>query len=76
MARSRLRVYFGPDDVAEPNLTAKRHMVTVSLKDLAPLLVDAARTQRAWMNDFQEEEVTITEDLYEILQVYAAMRAA
>lgn len=76
MARSRLRVYFGPDDMAEPDLTARRRLVTVALKDLAPLIVDAARTQRAWLKDFNDEEVTISEDLHEILQAYAAMRAA
>lgn len=76
MARSRLRVYFGPDDVAEPDLTARRRMVAVPLKDLTALLVDAARTQRAWLKDFNDEEVTISEDLHEILQAYAAVRAA
>jgi hypothetical protein len=40
------------------------------------LLVDAARTQRAWLKDFNDEEVTISEDLHEILQTYAVMRAA
>ena len=76
MAHPRLRVYFGPDDVAEPDLQARRRTVAVLLRDLAPLLVDAARTQRVWLKDLGEDEVTISEDLYEVLQAYVALRTA
>ena len=77
MARNRLRVYYGPEDVltAPPQEgSAARQMVTVPVSDVLPLLVEAARTRRAWLDDFAGDEMTISSDLYEVLLAYQHFR--
>ena len=84
MARNRLRIYYGPDEaayeqpstlaIAAETLPAPRHSVTVPLEEVLPLLVDAVRSNRSWLNDFQDEEITISSDLYEVLMAYQHFR--
>lgn len=75
MARSRLRVYYGPESA--PATVHHEHdpaKVTVPLGDVLPLLVDAVRHQRAWLGDFMQDDVTISTDLYEVLLAYRHYR--
>jgi len=72
MARSKLRVYFGPEDSVEAEKTEPK--VTVPLAEIFPLLSDALRSQRAWLRDFQDDEITISSDLYEVLLAYQHFR--
>ena len=72
MARNRLRIYYGPEEpatlaIAAETLPAARHSVTVPLDEVLPLLVDAVRTNRSWLDDFRDEEITLSSDLYEVL---------
>lgn len=48
--------------------------VRVRLGDLFPLLVQAHRGNYLWLNDFEDDEVCITEDLYEILRAFRSYR--
>ncbi|QDV67453.1 hypothetical protein Poly24_11530 [Rosistilla carotiformis] len=48
--------------------------VTVSVGDLVPLLVDAWETDRNWLRDFCKDEVSVSEDLYEVLLAYHQIR--
>ena len=48
--------------------------VTVSVGDLVPLLVDAWETDRNWLRDFCRDEVSVSEDLYEVLLAYHQIR--
>lgn len=48
--------------------------VTVSVGDLVPLLIDAWETDRTWLQDFQKDEVAVSEDLYEVLLAYHQIR--
>jgi hypothetical protein len=50
-------------DQQEPN-------VHVSLGDLLPLLALAQRRNYLWLQDFLEDDVMITPDLYDILQAF------
>lgn len=81
MARNRLRIYYGPEEpqlaIAEETLSADngpRTSVTVPLDEVLPLLVDAVRSNRSWLSDFQDEEITISSDLYEVLMAYQHFR--
>ena len=79
MARNRLRIYYGPEEaetvaIAADTLPAARHSVTVPLEEVLPLLVDAVRTNRSWLDDFRDEEITISSDLYEVLMAYQHFR--
>lgn len=44
--------------------------VRVSLGDLLPLVALAHRKNYVWLQDFLDDEVSITEDLYEVLRAF------
>ena len=71
MARSKLRVYFGPedDDVATVSQVSPSK-VTVPLTDVLTPLTDAVRYDRQWLQDFAGDEITISSDLYEVILAY------
>jgi hypothetical protein len=48
--------------------------VRVSLGDLLPLLTVAQRHNYLWLQDFLDDEVRVTEDLYEILRSFGCQR--
>ena len=56
-----------PDAIGPP---AKPKTVTMQLGDVASLLIEARQADRAWVVDFADEPVQVTEDLYEILLAY------
>ena len=71
MARNRLRVYYGPEEeLASP----QANTVSVQLGEVLPLLAEAMRQGRAWVDDFCDDEVTISSDLYEVLLAYQHFR--
>lgn len=75
---SPYRVYFGPeDDATTATATANpgvQHKVTVPLGEILPVLADAIKQNRMWLNDFEEEQLTISMDLYEVLLAYEHYR--
>jgi hypothetical protein len=75
---SQLRVYYGPkgDSVAAKATEApsQRKTVTVPLMEVMPLLADAIQSQRTWLRDFEDDEATISMDLYEVLLAYQHYR--
>lgn len=75
MARNRLRVYYGPEEM--PTITegtSAQQMVKVPVGEVLPLLLEATRSQRAWLEDFSDDEMTISSDLYEVLLAYQHFR--
>ena len=76
MAQSQLRVYHGPESnyasVAEEN--AETRTVTVPVGDILPLLADAVASERTWLRDFEEDEMRISTDLYEVILAYQHYR--
>jgi hypothetical protein len=59
MARSQLRVYYGPqNDVCAAVSQAKESadVVHVPLGEVLPLLADAVRNERTWLRDFEDDE--------------------
>ncbi len=77
MAMRQLRVYAEPDlkvrDFAavEPSSDPG---VRVSLGDVLPLLADAVASNRTWLADFADDEITISADLHDVLQAYRHFR--
>lgn len=69
---TQLRVYHEPEANIEP--TAIEEHVRVRLGDLLPLLTMAQRFKYAWLKDFLEDEVTISGDLYNVLQEFLGYR--
>ncbi len=56
-----------PSDRQEPS-------IRVSLGDLLPLLTLAKRHNYLWLQDFLDDEVNITADLYEVLRAFNSCR--
>ena len=50
--------------------------VRVSLGELLPLVALAHRKNYVWLQDFLDDEVAITADLYEVLRAFRCHRPA
>ena len=78
MRPNHLRVYHGPqEESATINLAesqVRRDAVHVPLMEVLPLLSDAVQSERTWLRDFADDEVTISMDLYEVLLAYQHYR--
>lgn len=48
--------------------------VTMRAGDLLGWLADAAAADRSWINDFADDEITISLDLFEVIQAYHRFR--
>ena len=48
--------------------------MTVPLSEALPLLADAFNAQRTWLGDFEDDEITVSADLYEVLLAYQFYR--
>jgi hypothetical protein len=76
MARTNLRIYRGPADkttAVRPASTSPA-TITVNVGEVLPLLADAVASQRTWLTDFVDDEITISADLYEVLLAYKYYR--
>ena len=67
-----LRVYPSPDESPSPK--PPHRTVRVSLGDLLPLVALAQRHNYLWLQDFLDDEVRITADLYDVLQAFRTCR--
>ena len=74
MERNHLRVYYGPEDETCATLGRQQETVSVPLGEIFPLLAEAVRSQRTWLRDFEEDEITISTDLYEVILDYQHFR--
>ncbi len=48
----------------------KGNSIRVAAGETLALLLHAARTNRAWLSDFAEETIEISQDMYEVLLAY------
>ena len=75
---SHLRIYRGPGDDAIETAPAGpvgiQNQVTVNVGEVLPLLADALASRRTWLRDFEQDEITISSDLYEVLLAYRHYR--
>jgi hypothetical protein len=76
MARMNLRIYRGPAEKTAPVCAASSPAatVTVNLGEVLPLLADAVASRRTWLSDFEDDPITISADLYEVLLAYQYFR--
>ncbi len=75
MSAPQLRLFGTHRTDDDSALAAEPAKVTVSVADALPLLLDAARTHRAWLNDFADDSLEISQDLYEVLLAYREIGA-
>jgi hypothetical protein len=68
---TRLRLYTPPAPDAEDRPAPE---VGVRLGDLLPLAAMAQRMNFIWLNDFLDDEVMVSHDLYEVIQAFRSSR--
>jgi len=68
--RPRLRLFTGEDNGG----AAVAEQVSVRLGEITGILADAAQAKRSWLRDFEDDEIQISEDLYEVLSAYWHLR--
>lgn len=71
--QTRLKLFIGDDDstaVAEhPEQT-----VSVRFHEILSALSEAMRYGRTWVADFEDDEIQIPADLYEVISAYSHLR--
>ena len=55
------------------HLEQETHII-VKLGEILPALTDALLTQRAWVQDFEDDQIEVSTDLFEVIQAYERMR--
>ncbi len=77
MAQPQLRIFYGPGQGSEASVASREtepETVTVPLGEIFSWLLDAVRNGRSWLHDFEDDEVTISADLYEVILAYQHYR--
>lgn len=76
MSPSHLRIYRDPqtDGTCLADQSPEVATLTLPLGDVLPLLADAVASNRTWLRDFRDDEITISTDLYEVLLSYQYFR--
>ena len=69
---AQLRLY--PASRESTRVESPPPRVTVRLGDLLPLIAVAQRNNYLWLQDFLEDEVSITDDLYEVIRAFQCYR--
>jgi len=83
MAQPRLRIF---SEARESDTSETREsdtaalllhhpdQVTVPLCEVFPLLADAVQSKRTWLEDFGDDEISISSDLYDMIIRYQHFR--
>lgn len=72
MATARLRLYRPADE--KPVEEHRPPCMSIPLSDLYPLLAQAFRENYTWLRDFENEDVVVSGDLYEVIRAFANIR--
>ncbi len=80
---NRLRIYSGPVSESSTTVLSSVHRsdrraaaqtTTMKAGEIFAALSDALQYGRTWLNDFQDDEITLSNDLYEVIQAYQHFR--
>jgi len=72
--KPHLRLFREPDTNSVDVMDAPAPTVRVRLGDLLPLVAMAQKMNFIWLKDFLDDEVSITDDLHEVLQSFRSSR--
>jgi hypothetical protein len=72
MATARLRVFPRPE--GETRDESPSPAVSIRLVDLYPLLAQAYRDNYVWLRDFEDDQVLVSPDLFEVVRAFADCR--
>jgi hypothetical protein len=66
----RLRLFTGDEETVR----FPSRSVRMRLGDVSQILAEASRWNRTWLADFENDEIEVSPDLYEVLSAYMEMR--
>jgi hypothetical protein len=69
--RPRLRLFTGEDQDDSPDVQAQ---VNMRFGEITRALVEAVRWDRTWLRDFEDDEVCVSSDLYEVISSFTRLR--
>ena len=72
MATARLRVFPQPDDAPAEEFADPS--VPIRLSELYPLLAQAQRDGYQWLSDFEDEDLLVSRDLFEVIRAFSDLR--
>jgi hypothetical protein len=72
MDRRQLRIF--PAREPEPPADSPPASNRITLRELLPLVAMAQRLNLIWLRDFLDDEVMVTNDLYEVLNAFKSCR--
>ena len=72
MATAQLRVFPRPDEDQQNSPHAPA--VPIRLGDLYPLLAQAYRDNYIWLRDFEDDELLVSNDLFEVVRSFSDYR--
>lgn len=59
-----------------PTRAAGPKMITVTVKDVIDALASRSSARPLWLSDFNDDPISITEDMHQVLVAYRSMRRA
>jgi hypothetical protein len=69
--RPRLRLFTGED---QDGASDDQAQVNVRFGEITRALVEAVRWDRTWLHDFENDEVSVSTDLYEVISSFTRLR--
>jgi hypothetical protein len=69
--RPRLRLFTGEDQDDSPDVQAQ---VNMRFGEITRALVEAVRLDRTLLRDFEDDEVRVSSDLYEVISSFTRLR--
>jgi hypothetical protein len=73
MASCQLRVFPHNEDET-PRATPQEATVSISLRELTSVLRQAIKANYVWLRDFQDDEVRVTQDFYDVIRSFQSLR--
>jgi hypothetical protein len=71
MATARLRVFPHPE---EEEKDSSSPAIAIRLSELYPLLAQAYLDNYVWLRDFEDDQLLVSNDLYEVVRAFANCR--
>jgi hypothetical protein len=72
-----LRLFAAPeDDLDSGEVAMPAPTVRIRLRDLLPLVAMAQKNHFIWLKDFLDDEVSISDDLHDVLMAFRSTRPA
>jgi hypothetical protein len=72
MTPTRLRVF--PQREEESRDETHAPSIPIRLSDLYPLLAQAYRDNYVWLHDFEEDQLLVSNDLFEVVRAFSNCR--